>query len=500
VSIAANNEHGKANTTQHGKTDTAQIVQQLDDFVTRSVGQAAGLHEFERGLLDKLLEIGGQLTDQFLSQLEDGDLGETFERDDATVYRSSEPQVRRLRTVFGKHTFQAYVYRLRPDEKSAIVLRPIDDVLGVGPEQYSPLLQEFSMMFCVEQAFRPAAEAFEAIFRQPLSVDTLERISRTMGAVANEFMDSLTAPPAEEEGELLVMTADGKGVPMVREDAAKLRACDPKPDRPGNRRSATVAAVYSIDRHVRTPGQILAALFSSVESQGMDSAPRPQPCHKRYTARFAQVLPDLDEPATGTQLAMAWTGRQIDQRRRPSQKLIRIMDGQHSLWDCAAFSVGGVEDSDVVEILDLLHVCSYIWKSAKALHENRRDQEEFAKDKLTAILEGRVASVIRSLRYLSTRRGLRGKKRKDVATTCGYFESHRERMKYDEYLAAGYPIATGVIEGACRHIVKDRMERSGMKWTLEGAQCLLNLRCLRASGMWNQFQQTRSKPKLHLNA
>ena len=164
----------------------------------------------------------------------------------------------------------------------------------------------------------------------------------------------------------------------------------------------------------------------------------------------------------------------------------------------AASSVGGVEDSDVVEILDLLRVCSYVWKSAKALHENRRDQEEFAKDKLTAILEGRIAAVIRSLRYLSTRRGLRGKKRKDVATTCGYFESHRERMKYDEYLAAGYPIATGVIEGACRHIVKDRMERSGMKWTLEGAQSLLNLRCLRASGMWNQFQQTRSKPKYTL--
>ena len=65
-------------------------------------------------------------------------------------------------------------------------------------------------------------------------------------------------------------------------------------------------------------------------------------------------------------------------------------------------------------------------------------------------------------------------------------------MRYGEYLAAGYPIATGVIEGACRHVVKDRMERSGMRWTREGAQNLLHLRCLKASGLWNQFQKNQS--------
>lgn len=72
---------------------------------------------------------------------------------------------------------------------------------------------------------------------------------------------------------------------------------------------------------------------------------------------------------------------------------------------------------------------------------------------------------------------------------CGYFESHRKRMKYDEYLAEGDPIATGVIEGACRHLVKDRLERSGMRWTQAGAQALLNLRALRQSSNWDEFHQ-----------
>jgi hypothetical protein len=92
--------------------------------------------------------------------------------------------------------------------------------------------------------------------------------------------------------------------------------------------------------------------------------------------------------------------------------------------------------------------------------------------------------VIRSLRHLATRHQLRGAKLDDNRRVRGYFEAHCNRMKYDESLSAGYPIATGVIEGACRHIVKDRMERSGMKWTERRAQGLLNLQCLRASGPW----------------
>lgn len=146
----------------------------------------------------------------------------------------------------------------------------------------------------------------------------------------------------------------------------------------------------------------------------------------------------------------------------------------------------------VVDILDLIHVAGYAWTARKAFHSDRRDQEAFVRETLEKILNGQVASVIRSLRCLSTRRGLNGTKREEVDRVCGYFSAHRHRMKYDEYLARGYPIATGVIEGACRHIVKDRMERSGMKWTCNGAGEMLHLRCLRASGYWNDFHIQRS--------
>jgi hypothetical protein len=107
------------------------------------------------------------------------------------------------------------------------------------------------------------------------------------------------------------------------------------------------------------------------------------------------------------------------------------------------------------------------------------------------ILRGEVRSVIAGLRQMGTKRKLRGKKREKLAKLCGYLQNNAHRMRYDAYLAAGYPIASGVIEGACRHVVKDRMERSGMRWTIENAQAMLDVRSTYVNGDWGVFMAYR---------
>jgi len=164
------------------------------------------------------------------------------------------------------------------------------------------------------------------------------------------------------------------------------------------------------------------------------------------------------------------------------------MDGQHSLWDTAALDrFRGTP----VEILDIVHVSSYVWSAAKLLETERAKQLTFTRHRLTRILEGDVAGVVRGLRAMLTRRKLRGEPRKQLQGICNYLAAHAARMRYDEYMSAGYPIASGVIEGACRHLVKDRMERSGMRWTLEGARNMLNVRAAFQSSYWDQFQRNR---------
>jgi len=470
-----------------------EMTEELGTFIERAATEGYAMRDVERGAFDRLLRMGRAVVDQFLLLQGDGDLGETVSTDDGPLlHRSAEPVSRPLRTIFGQHHFCAYVYRERPHPNTPIVFRPIDVRLSLSPGSWSHLLEEFTQMFSVEQAFAPAAAAFQRVFGQRLSVDTMERVNQRMGEDVGDFLENLGAPAVDEEGELLVLTSDGKGIPMVKADAVRLGCFEERPQRPGNRRMATLASVYSVDKFVRTAEQIVAALFRDGREQSVPDDPRPLPCHKRVIARLPQVLNEIDEttPVSGSLLALTWAGEQVCQRRQPGQTLVCLMDGQSSLWEDARLCTETVPESERVEILDIVHVSSYVWRAAKAFHNHREHQEAFTRERLLRILQGEVKGVITGLRQMATRR-LEIAGQTEIEAVCGYFTAHADRMQYDKYLAAGCPIATGVIEGACRHLVKDRMERSGMRWALEGAQAMLDVRAVHQSSYWEAFHQQR---------
>ncbi len=466
-----------------------ELAEQLEASIRDAAREGKPLYEVEKNTFERALQIGYVAIEQLLLLQGDGDLGESVATADGRrLERSEGPAERPLRTVFGEHTIRAYVYAAGAHQ--AIELRPVDARLSLPPGRCSYFLEEFSQYFCVDQAFGQASRGLVTVLRQEISVNTLEHINRRMGEHAEGFLDRLPTPPAKDEGELLVFTADGKGVPLVKADAQRVPAFD-KLERPGNRRMATLAAVYTINPYVRTPEQIVAALFR--DDTGPRPKDRPQPQFKHVTARFTNMREEPDGEmweSNGTIEAFLWAEEQIATRRRLGQKLLRLMDGQESLWD-AADNCLGVPPEDITDILDILHASSYIWKAAKAFYSHEEQREAFARDRLLRILYGEVHGVIAGLRQMATKRGLKGDRLKQITTVCGYFEKHAHRMRYDEYLAAGYPIATGVIEGACRHLVKDRMERSGMRWRLAGAQPMLHVRAVYQSSYWDDFHKER---------
>jgi hypothetical protein len=479
-----------------------ELALQVQEFVTQAAQEGRPLHEVEPRVFEAVLKMGHEATEMFVQAQGDGDLGETCAtKTGQTLFRSDEPVERPLQTVFGHHTIRAYVYAPGPHEK--IELRPVDARMQLSDRQTSYLLEEFSQYFCVDQAFRQATQGIELVLHQKMSVDSLERTNRRMGDQAAEFLDNLPRPPADQEGELLICTGDGKGVPLVKEDARSLAAFAERPQRPGNRRMAILAGVYSVDRYVRTPQEVVAALFR--DGPRPQERKRPEPKFKHLRAYFPKVYDtDTEKPTTvpGTFEAFSWANEQIAQRRRPGQSLIRLMDGQKSLWDVADTCLESVPAEQTVDILDILHVSQYVWRAATALHGESEHREAFARDRLLRILQGDVQGVITGLRQMASKRGLKGSKRREITVVCGYFKNNLHRMRYDEYLREGYPIATGVIEGACRHMVKDRMERSGMRWRLDGAQAMLNVRAVWQSSYWETFHTFRIKHEqatLHKN-
>jgi hypothetical protein len=488
-----------------GKADSlVKLAEDLAGFVRRAVQEGASLDHLERGALQRVLDIGHAAVDMFLEAQGNGDLGDSVITAEGTViYRSDTAMTRPLRTIFGEHTFDAYVYG--SGSKRKIELRPIDARLNIPQGKASYLLQEFSQLFCVEKAFGVGARQFETVFGQRLSVDVLEDINRDMGQQAERFLDIMPKPPAKKEGEILVTTADGKGVPLVKKDAQQVPAFDEK-ERPGNRRMATLGCVYTVDKHVRTPEQIVAALFR--EQKVSQPEARPEPQGKHYRGYFAEPAEPGEEAVPSAYRTWTWMAQEVTARWQTGQPLICLMDGQPVLWEAAdACLTDFIEDKRQagkplvqVEILDIMHVSTYVWKAAKAFHGHKEHQEAFAQDRLLRILRGEVAGVITGLRRMASQRNLTGQALKDVTTACNYFEKNRQRMRYDEYLQAGYPIASGVIEGACRHVIKDRMEQGGMRWTLAGAEAMLNVRSVCASSEWEDFgtwRQAKQASRVH---
>ncbi len=167
--------------------------------------------------------------------------------------------------------------------------------------------------------------------------------------------------------------------------------------------------------------------------------------------------------------------------------VICLMDGERALWDMQR-----VHFSGAVGILDLFHVLERLWAVAHCFHAEGSDgARQYVEERLRDLLQGRVGYVIAGLRRRLSGGKLSGPKRAVVKSAVEYLANNREHMRYDEYLAAGYPIGSGVAEGACRHLVKDRMEQTGMRWTVEGAQAMLHVRALYLNDQWEEFLEYR---------
>jgi hypothetical protein len=473
------------------------LVQELKKFVGEAAEQGESFDTVERRVHESVLQIGKQALELFIRLQGDGDLGErVVTADEQTLQRSAATSTTDFRSIFGTHRIQQFTYS--PGPKQAIALRPISARMSLPPRRWSYLLQEFTQMLAVDSAYDQAMKNLETILGGRFSVATAESINADMGQAAGEFLHDLPAPPPDSEEKLLVASADCKGVPLVKADAPKVAAFETGKKQPGNRRMATVASVYTIAPHVRTAEEITAALFRD-EPPADDAArpKRPKPANKNTTAHFPESHDNGDGTnllVSGIHVAIAWIAGQIALRRRAGQVLLVLLDGQESLWNTMLLHLSF--GPRTIPILDILHALSYVWEAAGLLEKSDEKRRAFTRDRLLRILRGEVRGVIRGLRCLGTTRGLTGQAARDLARICGYLETNADRMRYDKYLRRGYPIATGVIEGACRHLVKDRMERSGMRWTLEGARSMLHVRAAFQSEHWQTFLTHRMQQEV----
>jgi hypothetical protein len=387
-----------------------------------------------------------------------------------------------LLTVFGAFSLSRYVYAARQGQK--IELAPTDQRLQLPESELSYLLQEWDQLLGVEHAFGKVSDTLLSILRLKQSVDTLQRNNQQMAVTAPAFRDQQPPVAAAKEGALLVVSEDNKGIPMVRPVQEKPVGTHRKKGEKANKKQmATIGCVYSVDRHVRTAEELVAILFRDPDR------PKQQPPLARQKRYWAELTRQIEgEELRGQDLVFLRLGEEIQRRRRAGQPLIHLCDGQESLEaDRRAYL-----PQDAVDILDLMHVLPRLWEAAHLFHaEGSAAASDFVRARLLRVLCGEVKGVVMGLRRMGSLAGLKGSSKQRLRQICAYLEKNQTRMKYHEYLQEGYPIATGVIEGACRHLIKDRMERAGMRWKVPGAQAMLELRTIHTNGDWEEFQRFR---------
>jgi hypothetical protein len=388
---------------------------------------------------------------------------------------------RGLATIFGEVTVTRLAYR----EPGQANLHPADAVLNLPAEKHSHGLRHLAAIESSRGSFDGTVEAIARCTGQYLGKRQVETLAARAAVDFDAFYARRQAPTGEI-GDVLVLSCDGKGVVMrpaaLRPAAARAAASTnpklatrlSKGEKRGRKRMAEVGAVYDITPVARGPADILPGN----DAGRRDATPGPVARNKWLTASVvndaATVVATIFDEA---------------QRRDPDHQRtwVALVDGNnHQIQRIQAEANNrGVT---VAIVIDFVHVLEYIWKAAWSFHpEGDPAAETWIRKHAQAILAGHATRVAATLRRAATRAGLDSARRENTDKCATYLTNKSSHLDYPTALTQGWQIATGIIEGACRHLVKDRMDLTGARWGLHGAEAILKLRALRSNGDFDTY-------------
>jgi hypothetical protein len=403
---------------------------------------------------------------------------------------------RELETIFGTVTVTRTGYGA--EGKSS--LHPLDGGLNLPVEKYSHEVRRRVGIEAAKNAFDEGVETLETYTGAHVPKRQFEELVARAAQDFEDFYEQRQAcsRAASDTGGILVLTVDGKGVVMVPEDLrAATRRAAAKRDKSftarlaqGRRlhakRMASVAAVYTIQPFVRTPEDILGPADNVPEQ-----AARPRPEHKRVWASLQRTP---EEVIT----AMFDEAEHRDPRHKKTW--VALVDGNLTQLDILQ-KVAGQRNIALRILVDFIHVAQYVWQAASAFSPaDREKQDAWVLPRLVEILRGKATYVAGGMRRSATLQSMAKAERKPVDECANYLLHYAPYLRYDKALATGLPIATGVVEGACRHLVNDRMNVTGARWSLHGGEAVLRLRALRSSGDFDdywQFHEIREYERNH---
>lgn len=455
--------------------------EEIISFCTAEKGEES-FYRFERALMPLVSGLGVIFMQLFLAACHQR-LGYEQWLSSGLYYLKTAVIYRTIKTVFGEVRYgRNYLVR---KGRGGGGFYPLDAVYGLSGDGFSPLVMSLATQLATRMSFRVAVLVFRGFYGWAPSSTAVQELVLGMGREAGTYMEQ--APPPEDDGEVLVIEVDGKATPTATEEELRKRRGKRSPkrcprcgcqrhrgqakrrcrrrkrrkrgDKSKNGRSITLAVMYTLRRSA--DGQLHG------------------PLNKRVWGSYAP-----------RRVMIAWARSQATKRGfapGTDQRIHIVVDGEKCLRE-------GLKKAfpEASFALDIRHAEEKLWKTGRAFHTEGSDAlEQWVEEKRTLLYTGQVERLIAELKALAKTLSQRAKrdqaKREALDKLIGYLEPRLDMMAYQQLIEQDLVIASGVVEGAARYVVGERMDCSGMRWIPGRGEALLHLRCIELNGDWEPF-------------
>jgi len=394
---------------------------------------------------------------------------------------------RKYESVFGTID----IARLGYGRPASASFHPLDEQLNLPVRRYSYVVQKRGAKLVARGPYDEALETIAEFTAARLPRRQLEQVVQEAAEDFDAFYETRcrNLPSPRQSGPILVAGVDCKGVPRRRTEED---SNEPQNKRlaPGEKKTkkkmATVASVHTTTAHYRTAQQVVENLMDpqTAKDKSNKERKRPKSENRRIWASVRQSKDDIIQQVA-EEMASRDPGRE--------KIAVCLTDGERAL-ELRAIKHLKAAFPDLILVLDIIHVIEYLWDAAHVFfHVGSEAARQWVRERLLAILQGQVSTVVAGMRQSATKLGYSEKQREPIDKTCNYYLRNKHRMRYDVYLSQGLPIASGSVEGACGHLVKDRMELTGALWNVQdkSADAVLKLRALDKSGDFDSYWDFR---------
>ena len=451
------------------------ILNHTLEFITASANNLKA-HEMEEIIHKQILKIGKNLMLSYFENIENNDVGCELVNDDGVVFKKHNIITKDYYSVFGKLKIDRRSYNSK-GLKSVI---PLDLQCNLPSKTYSYYLQDIMNSISLQNTFTETKHILKKVLHLDIYEKPLEDLTSSASIYYDEYYLAKDVSRLNNEGEIQVTSYDGKGVPMIKKEATKIKGRQGKGEKRQKKKEALVGVSYTVNKNIRTPEEIAKNLIFPEKNHLSNKDNRiPKASNIRRMASLikpkATVIKEIEKDAF---------------LRNPhnTRKNIVLIDGMPSLQKLVERNFTEIQNYTI--ILDIIHVLEYLYIVAHVFFkESSIEAKKYVHKQLIKILNGKVGRVIGGIKQSSKKKRIKGSKLLALEKVIRYLSNHKSIMKYDKYIDQGFPIGTGVVESACKTLVKDRMEGSGKRWSMSGAEAMLKLRSIKTSNDFDGYHE-----------